>query len=268
MKRLLALLACATPLLLSACNTAGDTSNAPPWIRLFDGESLDGWTPKFSGHALGVNLRDTYRVEDGKLVVSYADWDEFDGAFGHLFFEREFSHYVLRLEYRFVGDALPGAPGWAVRNNGVMFHGQPAETMGLDQDFPCSIEAQLLGGLGAGARPTGNVCTPGTHVHTDGELMRAHVIDFGGPTIDGDEWVEFELEVHGAELVVHRVNGVEVARYGGLEIDPEDERAGGAAEARRRGTTELASGTISLQAETHGIEFRDIRLRPLPVRAE
>lgn len=267
-KRWLPLLPLLTAALLAsgAC-TSGEgpvPSNQPPYTRLFNGVDLSGWTPKFVGEELGHNYLDTFRVEDGVLMVSYDDYTQFDDKFGHLFFETEYSHYVLRLEYRFTGEPCPGGPGWAVRNNGVMFHGQPAETMRLDQNFPCSIEAQLLGGTGTGERATGNACTPGTHIHRDGELVRDHVVEFGGPTLEGNQWVAFELEVHGAERVVHRINGEVVARYEGLVIDPEDEASGGRAEAERRGTTELRGGTLSLQAESQPTEFRNIRLRLLP----
>ena len=37
-----------------------------------------------------------------------------------------------------------GGAGWAVRNNGLMLHSQDPKTMTLNQDFPISLEAQLL----------------------------------------------------------------------------------------------------------------------------
>ncbi len=242
------------------------------WVTMFNGKDLSGWTPKFSGYELGENYRDTFRVEDGHLIVDYSNWERFDGEFGHLFFtgnpdsdnpQTEFSHYIMRVEYRFVGEQVQGGPGWAWRNNGIMYHGQPADTMGLDQDFPCCIEAQFNGGHAEGNRPNGNVCTPGTHIYKDGELTHAHVVNFNGPTHRGDEWVTYEIEVHGSERAIHRLNGEVVADYGPLVIDPNDSGSGGTAEAERRGTTVLGSGTISLQAETAPIEFRDIRIKML-----
>ncbi|XAL98470.1 DUF1080 domain-containing protein [Phycisphaeraceae bacterium D3-23] len=242
------------------------------WICMFNGEDLTGWTPKFSGYELGENFRDTFRVEDGKLIVDYSNWERFDGEFGHLFFtnvdggDTEFSHYIMRLEYRFVGEQVPGGPGWAWRNNGIMFHGQPADTMGLNQDFPVSVEAQFNGGHAEGNRPNGNVCTPGTHIHKDGELTRAHVINFDGPTHRGDQWITYEIEVHGSQRVIHRLNGEVAAVYGPLLLDEND--GDGKAESERRGTTTLGSGTISLQAETAPIEFRNIRIKVLEEDAE
>ena len=55
------------------------------WISLFNGTDLDDWTPKFTGYELGVNYLDTFRVEDGVFKVSYDNWTDFDGEFGHIF---------------------------------------------------------------------------------------------------------------------------------------------------------------------------------------
>ena len=45
------------------------------WISLFNGKDLQNWRVKFTGHPLGVNFRDTFRVENGLLTVSYENWD-------------------------------------------------------------------------------------------------------------------------------------------------------------------------------------------------
>ena len=99
------------------------------WKSLFNGKDLSGWTPKFKGYALGKNVKETFRVEDGLLKVSYENYEEWGTLFGHLFYEQEYSHYKLRVEYRFVGEQVAKGPGWAWRNNGVMIHGQSAESM-------------------------------------------------------------------------------------------------------------------------------------------
>ena len=127
---------------------ADDVSRDGKWVPLFNGQNLDGWTPKIKGFELGDNFGNTFRVEDGVLKVCYDKYTSFDNRFGHLFYKDKFSHYVLRVEYRFVGEQVPGGPGWALRNSSVMIHGQSAESMGKDQSFPVSIEVQLLGGLG------------------------------------------------------------------------------------------------------------------------
>ncbi|MCU1324756.1 MAG: hypothetical protein JWN34_126, partial [Bryobacterales bacterium] len=191
------------------------------WVQLFNGKSLDGWVPKFSGFDLGVNYNDTFRVENGLLLVSYDKWADFGDPphFGHLFYKnKKFSHYVVAVEYRFVGEQVKGGPGWALRNNGVMLHCQAPETMGKDQDFPISVEAQLLGGGPTGERTTANMCSPGTEVYQNGVKVPSHCITSSSQTYRDGEWVRVEIEVDGADKVVHRINGKTVLEYGKLEI--------------------------------------------------
>jgi hypothetical protein len=251
------------PLLLLAAPVPQDDTepkdDKEPWVALFNGKDLDGWTPKFVGHELGVNLNDTFRVEDGLLRVCYDDWEEdFRGRFGHLFFEAPFSHYRLRVEYRFVGEQVPGGPGWAFRNSGLMLHGQSAESMHKEQDFPVSIEAQLLGGNGKNERTTGNLCTPGTHVVMKDELVKRHCINSSSKTYHGDQWVTFEVEVRGNEMIRHLVEGKPVLEYEEPQLD---ERDGDAKRLLAAGAeTALSGGTISLQAESHGLDFRRVEL--------
>jgi len=218
------------------------------WIPLFNGQDLTGWTPKFKGHDLGENTKNTFRVVDGLLTVSYDQYEQFDDTFGHLFYAKPFSApYRLRVEYRFVGEQVKGGPGWAWRNNGVMILGQTAESMKKDQSFPDSIEVQLLGGKEKGKRPTANLCTPGTHVVIDGQLTKRHVINSKSKTYPGDQWVTVEVEVR-AGTVKHIVEGEVVLQYD----DPQ-----------RDDGTKLTGGTISIQAESHPCQFRKIEVMPL-----
>jgi len=229
------------------------------WIQLFDGESLDGWTPKIRQYPAGENFGNTFRVEDGMLTVAYDAYDEFGSRFGHLFYEEPFSHYRLRIEYRFVGEQAAGGPSWATRNSGVMLHSQAPETMPEMQDFPISIEVQFLGGLSDGnRRSTGNLCTPGTNVVYEGEFTTAHCINSRSPTLDGDQWVLAEVLVLGDERIVHYVNGEPVIEY----TNPTT--GGGAVSGHR---PELLSeseprgeGYISLQSESHPVQFRRVEL--------
>src|SRR5579859_184719 len=137
--------------------TAQEKTTQGHWISLFNGKDLGGWTPKITGYAAGDNYGNTFRVENGILKVSYDQYPQFDGKFGHLFTKHKYGHYRLRVEYRFVGDQCKGGPSWAFRNSGAMIHSQSAQSMRKDQDFPVSIEVQYLGGSGKGDRPTANV---------------------------------------------------------------------------------------------------------------
>ncbi|HUR54728.1 MAG TPA: DUF1080 domain-containing protein [Gemmataceae bacterium] len=230
------------------------------WVPLFNGKNLDGWTPKITGYEAGVNHGDTFRVKDGVLCVSYDKYDEFGTKFGHLFYKDTFSHYVLRVEYRFLGEQAKGGPGWAVRNSGVMFHAQSPQSMRKDQEFPVSIEAQFLGGVGRGARSTGNVCTPGTNMVMGGKLVTQHCTNSKSKTFNGDDWVTAEIEVNGGGKVVHRINGDVVLEYEQPQLDPKDEDG---KKLIKDGKLLLESGYIALQAESHPCEFRKVEIKVL-----
>jgi hypothetical protein len=260
-----AVLAC-TVVTLSGAGQRG--ANTPPakndpnrqdWVQLFNGRDLDGWTPKFSKHDLGENFNNTFRVADGVLQVRYDKWTKFDGEFGHMFYKDPFSYYRIAAEYRFAGDQVAAGPGWAQRNNGLMLHSPHPKTMLKDQDFPISIEVQLLGGLADGRpRTTANLCTPGSNVVMNGKLHTAHCTNSTSKTYAGDQWVRVEVEIHGDEVVRHIVDGVTVLEYtnpqmGGGAVAPVDP-------AVKVDGTPMTSGYISIQAETAPTDFRKIEL--------
>jgi hypothetical protein len=230
------------------------------WIQLFNGKDLTGWTPKIRGYESGDNFGNTFRVEDGVLKVSYDAYDKFDERFGHLFYEKSFSNYIIRVEYRFTGEQCPGGPGWAIRNSGIMVHGQTPESMTKDQNFPVSIEVQLLGGNGKDPRTTGNLCTPGTNVVIDGELIERHCTESGSKTYHGEQWVVAEVEVRGNEIIKHFVNGDLVLDYNQPQLDPKDPDG---KKLIINGELMLSSGTISLQSESHPVEFRKVEIKVL-----
>jgi hypothetical protein len=246
-------------LLLIGCNgSQNKNANAENWIQLFNGKDLNDWQIKFKGYELGYNFNNTFRVEDGLLRVCYDDWDEWGDQYGHIFYKNEFSHYKLRVEYRFVGEQVKGAPSWAYRNNGLMIHGQSAESMELDQDYPVSVEVQLLGGSGAGERPTMNVCTPGTNIVMDGKLIEQHCTNSISKTFNGDKWVKVEVEVHGGEVIRHFVDGKEVLHYEKPQLDPKDQNFEKLLQ--DDGNIILTKGTISLQSESAPTDFRKVEL--------
>ena len=260
-------------LTLAACASGGVSQipNAPTtsvgsapradWVQLFNGRDLSNWDIKFAKHELNDNYNNTFRVEDGLLKVRYDKWTAFNGEFGHIFYKQPFSYYLLAAEYRFVGNQVTGAGpslAWALRNNGLMVHGQSAESMGLNQDFPISLEVQLLGGLGRGARSTANLCTPGTNVHFGDSLITRHCTNSTSKTFDGDQWVRVEVLVLGDSIMKHIANGDTVMTY------RKPEMGGGSANNTKPGVMvpgkPITEGSISLQAETAEIDFRKVEL--------
>jgi hypothetical protein len=232
------------------------------WRPLFNGHDLTGWTPKIRGHKPGENFANTFRVNDGMIQVRYDGYDQFNDRFGHLFYETPFSDYRIRFEYRFVSEQCPGGPDWAIRNSGLMAHGQTPESMALDQEFPVSLEMQVLGGDGEHPRPTGNLCTPGTHVEMHGKLHTAHCRNSSSQTCHGDQWVKAEFEAHGDGTIRHFINGQLVLEYQKPQYDPQDGTAKPLIEAAG-GRLALTGGTISLQSESHPIDFRSIEIMDL-----
>lgn len=225
---------------------------AEKWVSLFNGKDLTGWTPKILGHKLGENYKNTFRVVDGNLTVSYDQYEAWNKKFGHLFLDGSYSNYRIRLQYRFIGEQITGGPSWALRNSGIMCHGQTAKSMKLDQDFPDSIEVQLLGGGGTGKRTTANLCTPGTQVfykdpnkEEEWKLKKNHCITSQSDTFRGDQWVTCEVEVKGSEYFKHYINGKLVMEYRKPQLD--------------NGTL-LEGGSISLQSESHPVQFRKIEI--------
>jgi hypothetical protein len=218
------------------------------WKSLFNGKDLNDWTIKVTGYDVGENPGNIFRVENGLLKTSYEAFPKFEKQFGHLFHKDIYSNYRFRMQYRFYGEQAEGGPGWALRNSGIMAHGQTAESMTKDQEFPDSIEMQILGGDPPGVRTTGNLCTPGTHVVFEGKLREQHCTNSTSKTYPWDEWVQIEVHVNGPGAIIHYINGNEVLRY----IEPQ-----------LNDGTILSEGTISIQAESHGAEFRNIEIMEL-----
>lgn len=231
------------------------------WIQLFNGRDLSGWTPKITHHDLGDNFADTFRVDKGVLQVRYDKYPPtFNSRFGHLFYRTPYSYYRLIVEYRFVGEQAKGGPGaWALRNSGVMVHSQDPRSMTREQDFPISIEAQFLGGNSDGkARSTMNVCTPGTEIVVNGSLYPEHCLSSTSRTFDSDQWVKVEMLVLGAGQITHFVNGEKVLEYalpqfGGGAVHNHDPAAQPIGKL-------IEGGYLSLQSESHPIDFRKVAL--------
>lgn len=214
------------------------------WISLFNGNDLEGWIPKVRGSQAGENPGEMFRVEDGTLTVSYDAFEDFSKRFGHIFFKEPFQNYRLRLEYRFVGDQSPEAPNWAYRNSGIMFHSEAPEEMRIDQDFPKSLEFQFLGAFEDGRkRVTGNALALGNKIDHNGETLTKKVPS-SFPAVALGEWVRAELISRGASVQQY-INGKLVASY---------------ENARTQDNVAIESGYIALQAESHGVQFRNIEI--------
>jgi hypothetical protein len=231
---------------------------SPEWIQLFNGKDLKDWNVKINGYRLNDNFANTFRVENGVMKVVYDGYDQFGKKYGHIFYKDKYSYYLLGIEYRFVNEQASGGEGWAIRNSGAMLHCQDPRTIGLNQDFPISIEAQLLGGNGKDKRTTANLCSPGTNVVMNGKLFTDHCVNSNSDTYHADRWVRVDILVLGDSIIKHYVEKQLVLQYekpqiGGGNVsnfDPSVKKDG----------MLLKEGYISLQSESHPIEFRKVEL--------
>lgn len=248
---------------LGACKLIQPKSSTEKgFTSLFNGKDINNWIVKINHHDVGDNFGETFRVKDGVIQVRYDQYGEFGERFGHLYYEKPFSHYHLKLEYRFVDEWKKDAPSYTILNSGVMFHSQDPRSMYKDQDWPISVEMQFLGGLGDGRpRSTGNMCSPGTEIVYEGEIYPGHCLDSSSDTYEGDQWVSAELIVLGDSLVTHIINGDTVLQYSKPQI------GGGTANnydpAIKIDGKLLSSGFIALQSEGQPVDFRNIRIKEL-----
>jgi hypothetical protein len=243
-------------------NKITESQSSSDWQTIFNGKDLSGWIPKIYHHDTGDNYANTFRVNEGILEVNYSDYGTFDNRYGHLFYEKPFSSFHLKWEYRFTEEWLADAPNYTYRNSGVMFHSQSPESILKEQDWPISVEYQMLAEEKEGvSRPTGNMCSPGTDVFFEGEKDPRHCINSTSPTFKWDEWVNAELIVYGDSIVHHLVNGDTVLTYTKPQI------GGGIANgwdpAIKVDGKPLVSGYIGLQSEGQGVLFKEIKIRDL-----
>jgi hypothetical protein len=265
MKKLNLISVLATIVVILSCNsnnTEKNTNKENKWQSLFNGENLDGWTAKINHHELGDNFANTFRVNEGKIQVNYDEYQKFNNQFGHLFYKEPFSSYHLKFEYHFTDQWREDAPSYAFRNSGVMFHSQDPKTILKDQEWPVSIEYQILAEAEEGvSRPTGNVCTPGTDIYQNGVLVQDHCKNSASKTYKPDEWVNGDLIVYSDSLIIHMVDGDTVLQYskptiGGGVVNEFDSTV------IVNGKL-LKKGFIALQSEGNGIEFRNIKIKKL-----
>lgn len=228
------------------------------WMPIFNGKDLSGWTMKINGHALDENFGNTFRVEDGLLSIRYDQYGpEFGERFGALFFDKELSNYRLKVEYRFVGETALGAPEWGYRDSGVQIHTQPPTTVKLEQRFPICLEYNLHGGNGTDDRPLGAICGIGTFMEIDGVKNTSFCTPAKvSKTYHGDQWVTIEIDVKDGKMK-HFVNGEEILSYANPSYDPENEFAKALI---KDGDASINSGYISLQSNSHPIDFKKIEL--------
>ena len=252
------LLLIVVPFLLQSYHSNPNKQRTPvKWVSLFNGKNLAHWTVKISGYKAGENFGNTFRVQDGMLSTRYDQYDSFNNRFGALYYDKKFTNYRLRVEYRFVGNTTPGAPSWGYRDGGIQYHGQSPATVGLQQSFPVCMEYNLHGGNGKDERPNGEVCVSGMYVEINGKRNVSNcILPDVKRTFHGDQWVTAEIDIHNGKIT-HFVNGEQIIQYENPRYDATN------ANAQKfivNGNNLVKDGYISLQSNSHPMDFRKIEI--------
>jgi hypothetical protein len=241
------------------------------WVSLLNGSNLEGWTPYFSSSKLRNRLTNpdsTFKVTpEGWL---YADVHlPYDSVrVGHLFYtRRKLSYYMVRGVYRYTTKVL--GPGWTgadnIQNNGFMIHcAAPAEQT---QDFPPSVEVQLVGpantffnrdlvSQGWKYGTSMNLCANGITANLNGRDVgsNCHHANYPAawknteiPWEDPDGWSDATVRVLADSLFQHFIHGAKVHEYTRI----------------RRGGQPLREGYLAVQAEGSSTQFKSIEVLDL-----
>lgn len=203
-------------LLLLAC-PAGAAGQEPGWISLFNGTDLEGWVGDVDGYA----------VEEGLLVCRK------DGG-GNLYFDREFSDFVLRFSFRMEPGGNNGVGIRAERGKDAAYHGMEIQI--LDDYAPeyADLQPYQYHGSVYGVAPAAR-----------GALKPA------------GEWNTEEIRAEGSRVTV-TVNGRVV-----VDVDLREVAAGGTVDGREHPGLFSRSGYLGFLGHGSRIEFRDIHLREL-----
>jgi len=189
-------------------------------VRLFNGQNLTGWSAVFDDEK--ADPAKTWSVADGVLQCT-------GKPVGYLKTEKEFSDYVLTLEWRWPAGAVGG-------NNGALVHVSTPRALGV---WPKSIEVQLAQG------DAGDFWVIGTDLDVTDEANRKTDRRHKNLTDDSEkpagEWNRMEITCDG-DVIRVKVNGELVNEATNCSV---------------------TQGAIALQAEGAPIEFRDIVLTPL-----
>ncbi|MAG58900.1 MAG: hypothetical protein CMJ83_21650 [Planctomycetes bacterium] len=193
------------------------TAVKDPTISLFNGKDLTGWT--FHLNRADTKATDVWTIKDGILDCA-------GNPIGYLRTEKDYTNFVLELDWRFRPGGRPG-------NSGVLLR-----MTGMDKVWPKSIEAQLQH---RNAGDIWNIDAFDMEVdesRTSGRRTRKLLPTNEKPL---GEWNHYKITLLGGNLTLE-VNGrIQNVASWCVEVP----------------------GKICLQSEGAPVQFRDIRLTPL-----
>ena len=247
------------------------------FVPLFDGKSLDGWA---AARSTGEGDWGPFSVnEEEQAIHVYAGMEAGSVQKNDcLHTDKEYSHFILKLEYKWVGPRFEPRGNWD-RDAGLLFHVHGD----LKKVWPLSLEMQIgespgdkedkrkpntakrfhsgdlfvLGSKAVQLR-TDTACGEDKYYSKEGEVKTGRSVKTHlGVEKPTGEWNEMEIHVHGSEKATFIFNGETV-----LETTNFTRKEGEDGE-----KTPLEKGRIGLQAEWAEIMYRNIRIKELPVEA-
>lgn len=256
-------------LAVSALSVSFLVAEEEGFVPLFDGKTLEGWK---SARSTGDEDWGPYSVnKEEKAIHVYAgEKADSEQKSDCLNTEKEYSHYILKLEYKWLGKRFAPRKDWD-RDAGLLFHVHGD----LKRVWPLSLEMQIgespgdkAGGKGNKGRfHSGDLFVLGKDLRvtrtTDGKWWDPNGkkrTGRSGPTKLGvekpmGEWNEMEIQVSGSEKAVFIFNGVKVFEITDFTQKDKDGK-----------TVPLTKGRIGLQAEWAELMYRNIRIKELPVK--
>lgn len=253
-------------LLIGFTSFAGSLLGEEGFVSLFDGKSLAGWTAarsKGEGDtgAYSVNKEEkAIHCYAGKEAGSKQDTDCLNT-------EKVFSHFILRLEYKWLENRFQPREDWD-RDAGLLFHVHGD----LTKVWPLSLEmqigetpAEVMAGKKDKKRNyhTGDLFVLGKNLEVERPVKDRRYSPEGdwkkgrslgtllGKEKPKGEWNEMEIQVHGSEKAIFILNGEQVHEIRNFTQKVDGERV------------PLSEGRIGLQAEWAEILYRNIRIKEL-----
>jgi hypothetical protein len=210
---------------LAACAGTPGANEEEKWLQLFNGKDLNGWNKFLDPKAKDADPDKVWTVKDGTILCS-------GSPMGYLLTQKEYSDYVLRVEWRW-GEKAKDMKG---PNSGVFVH-----VSGPDKIWPKGVEAQLAADHAGDFWLVDNFKLKVDSSRQDPKVDRHYYRLKDHVEKPRGEWNQYEITCKG-DTVKLVINGEFVNEGTGAEN---------------------TKGKILLQSEGAPIEFRHIELKPL-----
>ncbi len=234
---------------------------------IFNGKNLDGWKT-VRGHSSGEHGVFGVNESEEAIHVYAKEEDESRQDVDCLYTETEYSHYELKMEYKWLGKRFTPRADHD-RDAGLLFHVHGDFTkiwpycleMQLgESDSSKTVQRYTTGDLwvigkevqAMNARGDDSFYTPGAELVAVGEGANydRSLVPCGNEKAHG-EWNEVKITVRGAEEAIFELNGKIVNRIEGMSYLVDGKRVA------------LDKGRIGLQAEYAELMYRNIRIKEL-----